>query len=119
LEQRWLDKLRGQKVGRTERSFELHYPLKSLVWLQIRGETMRSNPNQIPDYFRLSQTLRTVGCYLENRSMAIVSLRRGGGILYLEFMDRSGKTRIEEHTMGSFEHYFLRTYLRQRKERQA
>jgi hypothetical protein len=119
LEQRWLDKLRGQKVGRTERSFELHYPLKSLIWLQIRGETMRRNPNQIPDYFRLSQTLRTVGCYLENRSMAIVSLRRGGGILYLEFMDSSGKTRIEEHTMGSFEHYFLRTYLRQRKERQA
>jgi len=119
LEQHWLDKLRGQKVANTEHSFELHYPLKSMIWLQIRGESMRRDPNQIPDYYRLSQTLRTVGSYLENRTMAILSLRRGGGMLYLEFMDHSGKSRIEEHGMGSFEHYFLRTYLRQRKERPA
>jgi hypothetical protein len=51
--------------------------------------------------------------------MPLLSLRRSGGILYLEFQERSGKTRLEEHGMGSFENYFLRTYLRQRKARQA
>ena len=45
--------------------------------------------------------------------------RRVGGILYLEFEERSGKRRLEEHGMGSFENYFLRTYLRHRKAGQA
>ena len=119
LEQHWLDKILGQKVVRSERSVEIHYRLKSVLWLQIRGESMRKDANQVPDYFRLSQTLRTVGNYAENRTMPLLSLRRSGGILYLEFQERSGKTRLEEHGMGSFENYFLRTYLRQRKARQA
>ncbi len=119
LEQRWLDKFLGQKVVRSEHNVEIHYSLKSIVWLQIRGEAMRKDANLVPDYFRLSQTLRTVGNYAENRSMPLVSLRRVGGILYLEFEDRSGKKRLEEHGMGSFENYFLRTYLRHRKARQA
>ena len=119
LEQGWLDKILGHKVAHSERSVEIHYSLKSVVWLQIRGEAMRKDANLIPDYFRLSQTLRTVGNYAENRTMPLVSLRRSGGILYLEFQERSGKKRLEEHGMGSFENYFLRTYLRQRKMRQA
>jgi len=117
LERRWVDKVLGQKAVQTERTFEIHYPVKSVVWLQIRGESMRKDANQIPDYFRLSQTLRTVGSYIDKRAMPILSLRRSGGTLYLELQERSGNTRVEEHAIGSFEHYFLRTYLR-RKEQQ-
>ena len=76
LERHWVDKVLGQKAVQTERTFEIHYPVKSVVWLQIRGESMRKDANQIPDYFRLSQTLRTVGSYIENRGMPILSLRR-------------------------------------------
>jgi hypothetical protein len=117
LERGWVDKVLGQKAVQTERTFEIHYPVKSVVWLQIRGESMRKDANQIPDYFRLSQTLRTVGSYIDKRAMPILSLRRSGGTLYLELQERSGSTRVEEHAIGSFEHYFLRTYLR-RKEQQ-
>jgi hypothetical protein len=117
LERRWVDKVLGQKAVQTDKTFEIHYPVKSVVWLQIRGESMRKDANQIPDYFRLSQTLRTVGSYIDKRAMPILSLRRSGGTLYLELQERSGNTRVEEHAMGSFEHYFLRTYLR-RKEQQ-
>jgi hypothetical protein len=115
LERRWVDKLLRQKAARVERNVEIHYSLKSVLWLQIRGEGMRKNPNQIPDYFRLSQTLRTVGSYVANRAMPLLSLRRSGGMLYLELQERSGKKRVEEHPIGSFENYFLRTYLRRRK----
>ncbi len=80
LEQRWLDKFLGQKVVYSEHNVEIRYSLKSIVWLQIRGEAMRKDANQVPDYFRLSQTLRTVGNYAENRTMPLVSLGRVGGI---------------------------------------
>jgi len=116
-EQRWIEKFLGRGSAVIEKSIEIHYSVKSVVWLQIRGEAMRKNPNQIPDYFRLSQTLRTVGSYIDSRGMAFLSLRRDGGSLFLQFRERSGKARIEEHGMGSFEHYFLRTYLSQRKDR--
>ena len=116
VEQRWVDKVLGKKVAATERSVEIHYSLKGVLWLQIRGETSRKNPHQIPDFFRLSQTLRTVGHYLDMRAMPLLSLRRAGETLYLEFQD-SGKKRVEEHGVGSFENYFLRTYLPRIKER--
>lgn len=117
LKQHWVDKLLSQKAARVERNVELHYGLQSVLWLQIRGESMRKDPNQIPDYFRLSQTLRTVGSYIDNRGMPILSLRRGGATLYLELQEQSGKKRVEEHAIGSFENYFLRTYLRGRREK--
>lgn len=116
VEPRWVDKVLGKKVAPTERSVEIHYSLKGVLWLQIRGETLRKNPHQIPDFFRLSQTLRTVGHYLDKRAMPLLSLRRSGGTLYLEFQDRGNK-RVEEHAIGTFENYFLRTYLRRLKER--
>jgi len=116
LDPRWVDKFFGQKRADVERNVEIHYNLKSVLWLQIRGEAMRKNPDQIPDYFRLSQTLRTVGSYIESRDIPILSLARKGGMLYLELQERSGNKRIEEHAMGSFENYFMRTYLRWHKE---
>ena len=115
----WVDKVLSQKTVQIEMSIEIHYRLKSIVWLQIRGEAVRKDANLIPDYFCLSQTLRTVGSYIDSRGMAFVSLRRGGGTLFMEFQERSGKKRLEEHGMGSFENYFLRTYLHRRKARQA
>jgi len=117
LAQGWVDKFRGLKAAYVERNFEIHYSLQSVLWLQIRGEAMRKDPNQIPDYFRLSQTLRTVGHYIDKRAMPILSLRGGGGMLYLELQERNGEKRIEEHDVGSFENYFLRTYLHGRKDR--
>ncbi|HEX6770224.1 MAG TPA: hypothetical protein VF208_12790, partial [Candidatus Binatia bacterium] len=53
-EKRWVDKLLGQKAAHVERTVEIHYSLQSVLWLQIRGESMRMDPNLIPDYFRLS-----------------------------------------------------------------
>ena len=116
VEMCWVDKVLGKKAAPTERSVEIHYSLKGVLWLQIRGETSRKNPDQIPDFFRLSQILRTVGHYLDMRVMPLLSLRRTGETFYLEFQD-SGKKRLEEHGIGSFENYFFRTYLRRLKER--
>ena len=116
LEKRWVDKFLGKKVAHTERLGEIHYSLKYVLWLQNRGETLRKNPDLIPDYLRLSQTLRTVGNYVEKRSMPLLSLRLSGGTFYLEFQEHSGNRRVEEHGLGSFANYFLRTCLRRHKE---
>ena len=49
VEQRWVDKLLGQKVARTERSGEIHYSLKQRYsGCRIRGEALRKNPDLDP-----------------------------------------------------------------------
>ena len=97
------------------KKIEIHYLKKSLLWLQIRGEGMRKRPDQTPDYFRLSQTLRTVGAYIDNLTLSFLSLTLSSGTFTLEFQQRDGRKRVEEHGVGSFENYFLHTYLRARK----
>jgi len=114
--QSWLATLFQQAPRQAKRSIEIHYPYRSILWLQIQGEGMRRQPNLTPDYFRLSQTLRTVGAYVDNMTLKFQGLRRVGGNFILEFEQRDGKKRVEEHGLGSFENYFLHTYLRRRKK---
>jgi len=91
VELSWIYKLIGQPVVHTKRSVELHYSLMSVLQLQNRGETLRKNPNEIPDYHRLSQTLRTVGRVIDKRALRLQSLERKGENLYLEFQERTGQ----------------------------
>ncbi|MBM2803028.1 MAG: hypothetical protein HW419_921 [Deltaproteobacteria bacterium] len=114
--QGWLGTLFQKPPRQAERSIEIRYPYRSILWLQIQGEGMRRQPNLTPDYFRLSQTLRTVGAYVDNMTLKFLELRRVGGNFVLEFEQRDGKKRIEEHGLGSFANYFLHTYLRGRKK---
>jgi len=98
------------------KNIEIHFTKKDILWLQIQGEGMRKQPNRIPDYFRPSQTLRTVGAYVDNMTLEFLLLTRSGGNFTLEFQQSDGRTRVEEHGVGSFENYFLHTYLRGRKK---
>ena len=114
LKPRWIDRLIGRVVAHTKR-VEIHYKLKDVLWLDISGQGLRKNPDQIPDYYRLSQTLRTVGRIADHRTMPLLSLQREGGTLYFKFQERTGHVRIEKQDIGSLENYFLRTYLRRIK----
>ena len=112
----WFAALFEKRPKDVNKKIELHYLKKSILWLQIRGEGMRKRPDQTPDYFRLSQTLRTVGAYVDNMTLGFLALTRSGGNFTLEFQQKDGHKRVEEHGVDSFETYFLHTYLRGRKK---
>ena len=111
----WFGLLFERRDKPVNKKIEIHYLHKSILWLQIQGEGMRKRPDQTPDYFRLSQTLRTVGAYIDNLTLSFLSLTLSSGTFTLEFQQRDGRKRVEEHGVGSFENYFLHTYLRGRK----
>lgn len=111
----WFAALFEKHPKQVSKKIEIHYLKKSVLWLQIQGEGMRKRPDQTPDYFRLSQTLRTVGAYIDNMTLGFLSLTLSGGSFTLEFQQRDGSKRVEQHGLGSFENYFLHTYLRGRK----
>ncbi|HWH76598.1 MAG TPA: hypothetical protein VNT76_04470 [Candidatus Binatus sp.] len=115
----WLDKMFRRTPDELSRAIEIQYTQKNILWLQIQGEAMRKRPGQTPDYFRLSQTLRTVGAYIDNLTFSFLSLTRTGGTFTLELRERSGGMRIEKHGVGSFENYFLRSFLRRSDRHQS
>ena len=119
VELSWIYKLIGQPVTHTKRSLELHYSLTSILQLQNRGVTLRKNPDNIPDYYLLSQTLRTVGRVIDKRALRLQSLERKGETVCLEFQERTGQIRVEEHAINSFENYFLHTLLPRVHKRRA
>ena len=115
----WREWFFRQTPDQLSRAIEIQYSHKNILWLEIQGEAMRKQPGQTPDYFRLSQTLRTVGAYIDNLTLSFMSLTRTGGNFTLELRERSGRARIENHGVGSFETYFLRSFLRRRDRPQA
>jgi hypothetical protein len=111
----WWKRVLRRPPEQEERSIEVHYTPKNILWLQIEGEGMRKRADQIPNYYRMSQTLRTIGAYLDNMTLQFLALRQVGGTFFLEFLAWDGKVRVEQHGIGSFENYFLHTYMRGRK----
>jgi len=90
---------------------ELHYDAIEIRRLQEMGEERRQNPGQQPDYFKLSQILRTVGAYIDHTNFKFRCLRRAGPRLELDFEESEGQTRTEEHLVPSFHNYFLQMYM--------
>jgi len=102
----------GRRKEKSEALVELHYDGDEIRRLQDLGEERRQNPGQQPDYFTLSQTLRTVGVYIDHTNFKFRRLRKTGPRLQLDFEESSGQIRIEEHLVPSFHNYFLQMYMR-------
>lgn len=105
---RWL----GRPDEKAESIIELSYNTDDIRRLQELGEGRRQNPNQQPDYFALSQILRTVGAYIDHTNFQFRRLRRTGPRLEVEFQESDGQIRTEEHLVPSFHNYFLQMYMR-------
>jgi len=106
----------GSRKVKSEALVELRYNADDLQRLQQRGEERRQHPGQTPDYFMLSQILRTVGAYIDRTDFTFRRLRRAGPRLELDFEELHGQIRTEEHLVPSFHNYFLQMYMRRSKE---
>lgn len=96
----------------------LQYSGDDVRRLQARGEAQRAQSDLTPEFIRLSQTLRTVGAYIDNGADRFLSLSRSGPMLTIEFEGALGRKRIEEHAVETFHNYFMQMYMH-RKSRQA
>ena len=113
----WLSRLLLGSRGDTNDPI-LQYSGDDVRSLQAQGESQRAQPDLTPEFIRLSQTLRTVGAYIDNSAGRFLSLTRSGPMLTVEFEGALGRKRVEEHVVESFHNYFMQMYLH-RKTRQA
>jgi hypothetical protein len=98
---------------------EIHYSADDLKRLEDSGKEKRRLPAQTPDFYVLSQVLRTVGGLIDRRGLRLLQLNRRGAKVTLQLEISEGDSLIEEHTVSSLHDTFVGMFFDRRKKRGA
>lgn len=88
----------------------LTYTHQDIEQLDRQGRALRKQPNRLPDFYSLSNTLRTVGYYLELKGSVLLELHKRQLSLTLLSRNKDGHPEIEERTIASFYDLFLKLH---------
>jgi hypothetical protein len=81
--------------------------LSDVEELSRKGKAKRFIPGRMPDFRRLSNTLRTIGAYLESKQAKLLELQIRPLTVTLSYEDGDGQQQIEDRTIRSFYNLFL------------
>ncbi len=98
----WLRRLRSGSTAEL-----LALGLADIEQLSQAGRAKRSNPAQLADFHSVSNTLRTIGAYLDSREVELVELHKRRISITLSYRDKAGHEREEDRTIASFYRLFL------------
>ena len=80
---RWRRTLRTNGVGKPLDLSDVHFSVDDIARLDQSGKEQRQTPAQTPDFYVLSQHLRTVGGFVDRRGFRLLELSRRGSKLTL------------------------------------
>jgi hypothetical protein len=85
--------------------------------LSRKGKAKRFIPGRIPDFGKLSNTLRTIGAYLESKQASLIELQIRALTVTLSYKDGDGEQQTEDRTLRSF--YNLSVELSEKRDEDA
>jgi hypothetical protein len=98
--------LPGHRYGDTE-SVTYGFELKDVEELSKSGRARRSKSGQLTQFRDLSNTLRTIGAYLDSKEAELIELHKRPITVTLAYRNKSGDQQIEERPVSSFYSFFL------------
>jgi hypothetical protein len=98
----WQRRLRSEGLNG-----QLSFTIQDMEQLDRQGRTCRSRANRLPEFYSLSNTLRTVGCYLELKGARLLEIHKGQLNVTLLYNNKEGHPHVEERTIASFYELFL------------
>lgn len=101
----WQKRLRHEGMNSS-----LSYALQDIEQLERQGKTQRSRPNRLPDFYALSNVLRTLGAYLDDQGAELIELHKNSLTLMLLYRNRDGHPAVEERSIASFYDYFIKLH---------
>ena len=90
---------------------DLHYTAKDMDRLEQQGKAKRQNVAGVPDVASLSQLLRTIGAYVEQKKARLVRIARDGDSLEIEYYTVGGERRAETVSAASLYEFWAQLYL--------
>jgi hypothetical protein len=93
----WLRRLRHEAPPQS-----LTLDLTEIEKLSEAGRARRSTPGRLTDLASVSNSLRTIGAYLDAKEVELFQLKKGVVSVTLWYRDKAGHDRKEERTISSF-----------------
>jgi hypothetical protein len=75
--------------------------------LEIKGKTRRRVAGRLPDFYNVSNILRTVGAYLDGKNARLVEIQKRPLTLTLLYHRTRGYPEVEDRTIVSFYETFI------------
>jgi len=98
----WQKKLRSQGLNSS-----LSYASQDIDSLERQGKSQRTKSNRLPDFYSLSNTLRTLGHYLELKGADLLEIQKRALSVTLLYRDKHGHPDYEERSIASFYNLFI------------
>jgi hypothetical protein len=83
--------------------------------LDRQGRANRSQTNRLPDFYRLPNTLRTLGSYLDLKGAQLLEIHKRPLSITILWRNKDGHPQYEERTIASFYDLFMRMHERRGK----
>ena len=100
-------KLRFRSGSDTQK---LTLALLEVAELSKKGKAQRVIPGRTPEFQRLSNTLRTIGAYLDSKQAKFIELQLRPLTITLFYQDHDGQQQMEDRTIRSFYNLSLELY---------
>ncbi len=92
---------------RSSNAESLTLGLADVEKLSQTGRARRSKPGQLTNFHTVSNTLRTIGAYLDSKDVELVELHKRPITVTLSYRDKVGQEHKEDRTIVSFYNFFI------------
>ena len=97
---RWL------QGGEKEEPSNISYTAQDIERIDQEGKQRRVRAGRLPDFYSLSNTLRTLGGYLNSKDAQLLELHIRPLTVTLLYQNRDGHPQMEDRTIASFFNVF-------------
>lgn len=98
----WQRRLRSKGLASS-----LAYATQDINSLDRQGASKRLRSGRLPEFYSVSNTLRTLGSYLELQGAELLEIQKRALTVTLVYRNRHGFTDFEERSIASFYQVFL------------
>jgi len=94
---------------------ELRYTQDDIDRMDTEEQSKRAGAGGTPEAHTLSQILRAVGGYVDQKGGRLLEVRKAGEEVTIEYESALRKTMTEQFTVASLYDYWVKMYLRRKK----
>ena len=98
---------RWVRGGESDGSSLINYTAQEIEEIERQGKKRRAKSGRLPDFYNLSNTLRTLGAYLNSKDAELLELHKRALTVTLLYQNNRGHPHMEDRTIASFFDVFL------------
>jgi hypothetical protein len=95
-------------------TLEIHYTHEDIARMDSEGQSKRSAMAGSPEAHKLSQILRAVGAFVDQKQGHLLSVIKDGQDISVEYESALKRNMTEKFTVASLYDYWVKMYLRRR-----